>query len=149
MIINANQTSGNYWFRAELSTSGLCGANAMNGNIFSIFTYADATAGTPTSTATPYTAGCADETEVRTIAPYWDSFVPTGPLANATNFLDVNADIVGVNTNGAAVFTWGINFTSLDLDWNKPIREYVHEGNTSYPVTDNIVTLPSEGDVCP
>jgi FtsP/CotA-like multicopper oxidase with cupredoxin domain len=64
VVIRANQSPGNYWFRATVP-SGLCGSNTLStaGNIKSIFSYSTAKNGSePTTTpkvAAPAT--CADE----------------------------------------------------------------------------------------
>ena len=65
VIVNANQTLGNYWFRVKYATG--CGTNA-NTNIRAIFNYDSVTVANPTSTAAtqPLTA-CADETN---LVPY-------------------------------------------------------------------------------
>ncbi|KAI9643544.1 laccase, multicopper oxidase, benzenediol:oxygen oxidorectuctase [Ciborinia camelliae] len=143
VVFYANQTVGSYWFRAEVQPG--CGLNSnngptLNGNIKSIFTYKGAVNSTiPASTATPYTQRCTDETG---LIPFWDSFVPSGPLLNTAQ-LDVAINI-GVTTEGAVV-KWGINLTSLDVDWKKPILQYVLDGNNSWPVSENLISLNTSG----
>ncbi|QSZ31194.1 hypothetical protein DSL72_000757 [Monilinia vaccinii-corymbosi] len=136
VIITANQTVGSYWFRAEVQAG--CGTNNNNGNIKSIFTYQGANGSTPTSTATPYTGRCTDE---RGLIPFWDSFVPSGPLSGNVDQLNVAIDI-GVTADGPIV-KWGINLTALDVDWNKPILQYVLDGNNSWPKSENLISLPN------
>ena len=36
-----------------------------------------------------------------------------------------------------------LNFNTIAIEWDKPTLQYVKEGNTSYPVAANIVTLPN------
>ncbi|RDW60551.1 hypothetical protein BP6252_11934 [Coleophoma cylindrospora] len=139
VIITANQTVGSYWFRAEVQSG--CGSNDNNGNIKSIFTYAGAAAGDPTSTPTTYTQRCTDETS---LVPFWDSFIPSGPLVNFTQNLDVAINI-GATANGS-VITWGINFNSLDVVWEKPILEYVKNGTSDWPTSENLIALPNAGE---
>nr|ALR81978.1 laccase [Scleromitrula shiraiana] len=134
VIITANQTVGSYWFRAEVQSG--CGTNKNNGNIKGIFNYVGAASTTPTSTATPYTQRCTDE---KGLIPFWDSFVPRGPLEAHVDILDVAINI-GVNTSGPIV-TWGINLTAIDVNWDKPILEYVLEGNNSWPHSENVIEL--------
>ncbi|RDW60840.1 hypothetical protein BP6252_12223 [Coleophoma cylindrospora] len=138
VIITANQNVSSYWFRAEVQSA--CGANNNNGNIKSIFTYAGAASTTPASSATTYTSRCTDETG---LVPFWNSFVPSGPLANQTTELDV-AIQVGADVNGQVV-SWGVNFTALNVDWDKPIRQYVLDGNNSFPKSENLISLPTAG----
>ncbi|KAB8292934.1 hypothetical protein EYC80_007298 [Monilinia laxa] len=139
VIITANQTVGSYWFRAEVQAG--CGSNTNNGNIKSIFTYSGANSTTPASTAIPYTGRCTDETG---LIPFWDSFVPSGPLSGNVDQLNVAIDI-GVTADGPIV-TWGINLTALDVDWKKPILQYVLDGNNSWPVSENLISLNNAGE---
>jgi len=142
VIINANQTVDNYWFRAEVQDDAGCGTNANNGNIKSIFSYSGATAGNPTSLATTYTQRCTDETS---LVPFWDSYVPSTNLtADQFGILDVAIEI-GVQTDGSSIVTWGVNFSALSVDWEKPILDYVLTDNTSYPSTENLISLTNEG----
>lgn len=103
VIITANQTIDNYWFRAEVQDEAGCGTNYNNGNIKSIFSYTGASSGDPTSSATEYTQRCTDETE---LVPYWDSYVDNTTLISTTA-LDV-AIGVGVDTAGDTVVRWGM-----------------------------------------
>ncbi|TGO84187.1 hypothetical protein BPOR_0537g00020 [Botrytis porri] len=136
VIITANQTVGSYWFRAEVQNG--CGTNNNNGNIKSIFTYSGAASATPSSSATPYTGRCTDETG---LIPFWDSFVPSGPLSGNVDQLNVAIDI-GVDASGPIV-TWGINLSAIDVDWKKPILQYVLDGNNSWPASENLIELPN------
>ena len=139
VIINANQNVGNYWFRAEVQDKAGpdCGLNANNGNIKSIFRYSGAPASNPTSSATAYTQSCSDEV----VVPFWDSFVPSEPLTNGGQ---LNTAInIGVQS-GATTVKWGINTTAMNVMWDKPILQYVQEGNTSYPAAANLISLPAQ-----
>lgn len=138
VVFIANQTVGSYWFRAEVQTG--CGANSNTGNIKSIFTYTGAASTTPASTATPYTQRCTDETG---LIPFWDSFVPSGPLSTNVDILNVAINI-GVNTEGPVV-TWGVNLSAIDVMWEKPILQYVLEGNNSWPASENLIELSNAG----
>lgn len=144
VIIDANQTIDNYWFRAEVQDQAGCGSNANNGNIKSIFSYSGAASGDPSSSATDYTQRCTDETS---LVPYWDSYVSTSPLsADQFGILDTVLN-VGVNTDNQSIVTWGLNLTGLDVEWDDPIREYVLTGNTSYPTTEMLIELPNANQV--
>lgn len=139
VVINANQTVSSYWFRAEVQDQAGCGSVATNGNIKSIFSYTGATSGNPTSSATTYTQRCTDETN---LTPFWNSFVPSGPLTSTE--LDVGI-AAGVNSQNDYVVTWGVNLSALSVQWEKPIRQYVLEGNVSYPLSENLISLPNAG----
>lgn len=136
VIITANQNVDNYWFRAEVQTG--CGANANTGNINAIFSYAGAPNALPTTTATAYTPGCADETG---LVPYVVKDVPSSTFISQAKALDLAAQF-GVTTNGQNIVQWSINTTVLNIDWEKPTLKYVAEGNTSYPANLNLITCP-------
>ncbi|KAI5259314.1 hypothetical protein E4T42_00069 [Aureobasidium subglaciale] len=147
VIIEANQTAGNYWFRADVPNTGLCGSNANPNGIRAIIHYSNSTFADPTSTAWDTTGDnadrCTDESfNSNKLEPYWDSFVPSNPLTASPELLSVQAQEAGVTTDGATIFRWAINMTALNVDWDKPILEYVQEGNTSYPPSENLINVP-------
>ncbi|RMX90923.1 hypothetical protein D0867_15172 [Hortaea werneckii] len=138
VVINANQTSGNYWFRALVP--GGCGTNS-NTDIKSIFHYADAAIGDPTSSAKSVTPRCTDE---KGLQPYWDSFVPEGPLANGA---ELNVSIqVGLDFDGSTLVKWGVNFSALSVVWDYPILQQVIDGNETYPSNANLIELSKPGE---
>ena len=142
VIINANQAVGNYWFRAEVQDQAGpdCGLNANNGNIKSIFRYTGAPLANPTTTGPMYTQRCSDEV----VVPYWDSFVPNGPLEKGGN---LNSSInIGV-TAGNTVVTWGINTVPMNINWNQPILGQVFDGNTTFDKSANVISLPEADQV--
>ena len=74
VIINANQTEGNYWLRVGTGGGGCDGPNANADNIRSIFRYAGAKEKDPDSDATgPLSTGCQDETN---LVPWVKTRVP-------------------------------------------------------------------------
>ena len=48
-------------------------------------------------------------------------------------------------SNRGRLFRWTVNGNSMDVQWDKPILQYVAEGNTSYPAAANVVTLDTPG----
>ncbi|KAI5208553.1 hypothetical protein E4T39_01400 [Aureobasidium subglaciale] len=147
VIIEANQTVGNYWFRADVPNTGLCGSNANPNGIKAIIHYSNSTFADPTSSAWDTTGAnvdrCTDESfNSNKLEPYWDSFIPNNALTADPELLSVQAQEAGVTTDGATIFRWAINMTALNVDWDKPILEYVQEGNTSYPPSENLINVP-------
>lgn len=149
VIIEANQTAGNYWFRADVPAGGGCGTNDNPNGIKAIIHYSNATNSNPTSTAWPTTGDnedrCNDESfQSNKLEPYWDSFVPSDPLTAKPAFLDVQAASAGVAfEDNTPIFRWTVNLTSIHVDWDRPILEYVQEGNTSYPPAQNVISVPN------
>lgn len=137
VIIDANYTSGNFWFRAEVASE--CGN--VNGYVGqSIFTYNGTTVADPTTTASPATFACQ---EVAPQAPWWNTTVSSTEFLSEVVDLEVNIDREQVTTNNQSIVVWGVNLTAIDIDWEKPTLEYVATGNTSYPQVYNLIALPT------
>jgi FtsP/CotA-like multicopper oxidase with cupredoxin domain len=134
VVINANQASGNYWFRAE-SQTGCFSSQAAVG--LAIWSYADATAGTPSSTAWPEPSGCLEPT----MSPYWKQPVPS---ASFQNTLDTEITNAVVTPGGNSMVVWALN-KPIWVDYAYPTLQYLMEGNTSYPATYNVINTNNEG----
>ncbi|KAK8131536.1 Laccase-1 [Apiospora sp. TS-2023a] len=134
VMIDANQPSGNYWFNISFPDNLLCGTS-FNQFPAAIFTYADAQPGIPAEQGTPFTdTSCQDSTEFRPVI-----------TRSAPDFaLDPNRDLK-VTLDGAP-FIWKVNGSDINIDWNRPVLDYVLEGNTSYPTHENIYVV-NEKDV--
>ncbi|KAF2108380.1 laccase precursor [Lophiotrema nucula] len=132
VIITANQTAGNYWFRAD--PEGLC-QSANSGLGRAIFTYSgkpvadpatNALAGPPTACSNPAST------------PKVSLSVPSAPFASSAQNLPVAFGPVAANNN---LVLWTVNGTSMIIDPGKPTIQYVAEGNTSYPRSYNLVEV--------
>ena len=42
---------------------------------------------------------------------------------------------------------WSINSSAILIDWEKPTLQYVIDGNTSYPASDNVITITGANSV--
>jgi FtsP/CotA-like multicopper oxidase with cupredoxin domain len=134
VIITANQTAGNYWFRAV--ADGLCQSrNTREGR--AVFTYQGQTVADPTSnsTAIPFTE-CVDPVTSPKIAKN----VPSTTFAAQAKSLPVAFGPVAANGN---TVVWTINGTSMIIDPGKPTIKYVAETNNSFPQSYNVVEVPS------
>ncbi|KAF2655213.1 multicopper oxidase [Lophiostoma macrostomum CBS 122681] len=139
VIINANQASGNYWFRAEAETA--CASNSgLPGR--AIFTYDTATFADPTTSAAAKPANCNDESP---LVPWVANTVGSSQafIQQAGN-LQVNLAQEQLTTNGQNVVVWAVNLTAINVDWDKPTLQYVKEKNTSYPRVFNLIEIPNE-----
>lgn len=141
VIITANQTSGNFWFRAEVATD-CSSANNYYGR--SVFTYADATYAVPTTSAATAPTVCKDESP---LVPWVQNSVPSSDFANQVQDLEVDINVEQVTTNGQNVVVWGVNLTAINIAWDMPTLEYVKQGNASYPKAYNLIELPTSGIV--
>ncbi|KAM7204229.1 laccase [Naviculisporaceae sp. PSN 640] len=135
VTIDANQAVGNYWFNVTFGGQGLCGVSNQVSPA-AIFRYSGAPATLPTNPGTvPVDHQCNDLDNLtpvvsRTITPA--TFNPT-----TNNTLPVQLDPAG-----GPIFIWKINGKSINVNWDKPVLEYVLTGNTSYPASDNLIHIP-------
>ena len=139
VIIDAKQTPGNYWFRAEAARDCFS-TNQFRGR--SIFTYDGVQVADPTTeplTAAP--AVCRDESP---LVPWRAMNVPSENFINQANDLEVDVHREQVAGNGQNVVFWGINLTAIDINWEKPTLQYVIDKNTTYPHVYNLIELPVE-----
>ncbi|KAK0940481.1 laccase, multicopper oxidase, benzenediol:oxygen oxidorectuctase [Friedmanniomyces endolithicus] len=139
VVINANQTAGNYWFRANVANDCLSGNNFYGRAIWS---YSSVTPGTPTTSANTQDSVCLEPSQA---APYWVQPVPSGSFASQIDALDVGLTKAQVVPNGDAIIVWAINTSSINVAWDHPTLQYVMEGNTSYPTQFNVVPTVNEG----
>ncbi len=141
VLIDASQAVGNYWANITYSGTHVCGSS-VNSFPAAILSYDGADDSLPTDegTAAPDSL-CQDDT---TFVPIITATAPSTSFSATTdNTLPVTID---VESDISRVF-WKVNGSAIDVDWTKPILEFVQEGNTSYPTDGNVITLPSAGTV--
>ncbi|THW46308.1 putative multicopper oxidase, type 1 [Aureobasidium pullulans] len=138
VVFEANQTSGNYWFRAEVATE--CGS-VSNGNGRAIFRYDASDTSTPEDTTeTPPTVECIDFPTI----PYWKQSVDKDDFAQQAKTLSTGFG-EGVTVNGESLLLWHLNTTAMSIHWDKPTLGYVFNGSTSYPQEYDVIEIPNEG----
>ena len=132
VIIYANETASNYWFRAETET---CGNVATEGNVSAIFNYDSVPIEDPDSTAWPGpTFSCEDESE---LVPYVAKSVPREDFTfTAQDTLPLNISTID------GIQYWTVNGSSIDVTWGDPTLLYVKNGNTTFPTDLNVIKLP-------
>jgi FtsP/CotA-like multicopper oxidase with cupredoxin domain len=136
VLIDASAAVDSYWFNVTYATGaalGLCGAS-NNPQPASIFRYDGAADALPTDPGTaPVSAECQDRVD----------FVPVVVrTADETNLLSDAADPAhnqAVALNFTIPFTWTVNSSAVNVDWDMPVLSYVLEGNTSYPRSENLI----------
>jgi FtsP/CotA-like multicopper oxidase with cupredoxin domain len=132
VFFEASQPVGNYWFNATVGGSTGCGSST-NLHPAAIFHYAGAaTNALPTNQGTaPPDSACQDRT----------NFTPVvSRTANATGFTPSIADTLPVSVNFASSpVRWQVNGSAINVQWDKPVLQYVIDGNTSYPTSENLV----------
>ncbi|KAG9650300.1 laccase precursor, partial [Aureobasidium melanogenum] len=138
VIIDANQTSGNYWFRAEVANA--CGSSS-DGNGRAIFRYDASDTSTPEdSNETAPTSECVDQPTT----PYWKQSVDQDTFAAQAQTLSTGFGD-GVTVNGENLLLWHLNTTSMSIHWDKPTLGYVFNGSTAWPQEYDVIEIPNEG----
>lgn len=130
VIVEANAASDNYWLRAQWVSA--CSTNGNPDDITGIVRYdADSTAD-PTSSSTVTTAQtCGDEP--------LESLVPHLSL-DVTDLTTTTLEELNFATGGAW-FQWTLNGSNLALDWESPTLLQIIDGNTSFPLDYNVVSV--------
>ena len=138
VIIYANNTIGNYWFRAEPATQ----CTSRNGYFGrSIFSYEGAPDADPTTNVlAPIPTTCKEEGP---LTPWVVNNVPSDAFVSQARNLNVDLHVTQVTTNGQNIVFWGVNMTAIDIDWRQPTLQYVFDGNTSYPTSYNLIEIPN------
>jgi hypothetical protein len=134
VVFTANQTAGNYWFRAAADAQCQSG-NAREGR--AIFTYQGQTVADPTTVApaNPPT-GCIDPVTTPKIVKN----VPSTTFAAQAKNLPVGFGPVAVQGN---LVLWTVNGTSMVVDPGNPTVKYVAQNNPNIPASYNVVEVPS------
>lgn len=135
VIINATQTSGDYWMRAIWQTS--CSNNTAGwvNDILAIVRYDNSSTADPTTTndAVSLASACEDE-------PY-ASLVPHLSIDVGSNY--TVEDDFQLSFAAGTLFTWTINSSSLYLNWSDPTTLKIFDNETIWPTDYNVepVTL--------
>ncbi|KAF2264478.1 hypothetical protein CC78DRAFT_580261 [Lojkania enalia] len=139
VIINANQTSGNYWMRVGVGTQ--CGGNnILNAGlqIGAILHYADAPDAEPTTTGVTLSTACDDETN---LVPFVPNTVPQSVVTDFNEELSLNND-PQVPENDY-LFRWTIDGSTQIVDWNRPSLKVALDGSDDYGANANLYQIPT------
>jgi FtsP/CotA-like multicopper oxidase with cupredoxin domain len=120
VIISANQTVDNYWFRVSPGTA--CGGNAIVGKgvqIGAVLHYSGASDANPASTTSvAMRTGCADES-TSNLVPFVPNQVPSSVVGQAGK-IDLNHFQDPKKNN---LFRWLLDGTPHIVNWNDPTLE--------------------------
>jgi FtsP/CotA-like multicopper oxidase with cupredoxin domain len=132
IVVNADQSSGDYWLRSIPQTS--CSTNDNTDNIKGIVRYDSTSTADPTTTAYTFTDSCDDESQSVTLAPYVALDAGTADLTND------EAVTVGKVGN---VFKWYMEATTFVSPWDDPTLLQVYNGNTTFNASEHVVEIPT------
>ncbi|KAI0551636.1 multicopper oxidase [Xylaria curta] len=129
VVVNADQTPGNYWMRAIPQIT--CSANEMTLNITGIVTYDDLAVADPTTTSWEYNDDCND-IPVASLVP---SLSLDAGDATTQQVMDVGLSIVN------SFFKWTLNSNTFLSDWGEPTLEKVLTPDAVFTDAENIINL--------
>lgn len=145
VVITANQTSGNYWFRANAASA--CQSANSNPNAKAIFSYANTPGGNPSSSAFSEPNDCNEPSDAQLI-PWVKNTVDSTAFMQQVKELDVDFSQEQTTTNGKQVVVWSMNMTGIQIKWDKPTMKYVKDGKANnIPKLYNVIDIPEEGMV--
>lgn len=141
VLIDASQRggNGNFWFNVTFSKTDGCGNVARPDKVAAIFRYDDAV-GTLPPPSDPRTQPadvdlhCQDSHDFRPVLQR---------LPNETAFGQADGRQMDVNLNSV---WWTVNDVNTTVDWDRPVLDYVLEGNTSYPTRENLQFIERRGE---
>ncbi|KAF1347290.1 hypothetical protein EJ07DRAFT_169810 [Lizonia empirigonia] len=134
VMINANQTVDNYWFRVAPGTG--CGTNGFISSgiqMGAILSYSGASSGNPTSTGVTMRTACVDES-TSNLVPFVPNTVPSSVVGSAGR-LDLNFSQAGAPSN---LVRWLLDGTPMIVDWNNPTLETTLAGSSDFYANANI-----------
>jgi FtsP/CotA-like multicopper oxidase with cupredoxin domain len=132
ILIDASQAVDSYWFNVTLTDNINCGYS-INPYPAAIFKYEGAS-GNPTDVGiAPASANCKDSQDWSPVLTRTaDETTLVIDADNAANQIDIAQDFT-------KALVWSINSSSVTVQWDKPVLEYIIEGNTSYPRSENLI----------
>ncbi|KAF2472226.1 uncharacterized protein BDR25DRAFT_284795 [Lindgomyces ingoldianus] len=139
VVINANQTAGNYWFRVGYGTA--CSNNnilSSNIQLGAILHYSGAPDAEPTTSGVTLKTDCDDET---TLTPFVPNTVPTSVVPSAGE-LDLNHNIDAAQNN---LFTWTIDGTTQIVNWNQPTLKTILNAGNDFGNNSNVHEMTTSG----
>lgn len=132
VTIDASKTPGNYWMNVTMPDGNGCG-NSTNKHPAAIVQYSTVASDLPTKNGTiPPNPGCRDSLD----------YVPVvSRRAPLDQFTFSAGNTLGVSLDPMLPVVWRVNGSAINVNWDRPILEYVLTGNTSYPASENAVVV--------
>lgn len=137
VTIDASQAVDNYWFNVTFGGTGFCGAS-NNPYPAAIIRYDGAPTENPTCVGdTPTDHQCLD---FLSYTPVVTRQVPTSSfVATSNNTMDY---VLTSNAN-----KWTVSGSTLDVDWNKPIAQYIANNKSDWALSNNVWRTDLEDQV--
>ncbi|KAF2641923.1 hypothetical protein P280DRAFT_424531 [Massarina eburnea CBS 473.64] len=133
VIINANQTVGNYWLRVGTGGGKCDGPNKNMDNVKAIFRYEGAPDAQPDSVATqPLPQGCFDETN---IIPFVGTQVPRDMPEQMTLSFAAASPATG------NLVRWLVDGSAMMVDFDRPTLQQISKNNGTFNRTENVIQV--------
>lgn len=133
VVIEANQTVNNYWFRVGYGTA--CGDNEIlksNIQLGAILSYTGAPSGNPTTTGVALRTACVDEDRFK-LVPFVPNTVPSSAVGTAGK--------IDLKLGAGNVVRWLLDGSPMIVDWNNPTLETTLAGSSNFYPNANIREL--------
>jgi hypothetical protein len=131
VVVEATQTSGDFWLRAGWVTA--CSGNLNAANITGIIRYDSTSTADPTSTSTvTESTSCGDE-PLTSLVPYL--------ALDVGNFSTASVGTESLSFSFPDYFRWTLNGSTLVLDWSQPTTLLVYNNETIWPTDYNVVAV--------
>ncbi|CZR70195.1 related to laccase precursor [Phialocephala subalpina] len=135
IIVNATETSGNYWIRAIPQTA--CSNNDNSDNIKGILKYDSTNTTEPDTSAYSYDDNCDDE-DSSDLVPYLSLDAST----------DTTEDdfAVTVGKNSDSLFRWYMAGTTFVAEWDDPTLLQIYNNDTDYTTSSHVIELDTANE---
>jgi len=141
VVITANQTASNYWFRATAASD--C-QSSNNGKGLAVWSYSGVQVKNPT-TLGPLNLFLSCK-EPGPLAPYWVQPVPSGSFNSAAASLSLDLTKAVVVPGGDSITVWSLNASSsIDVSWTQPTLSYIMNGTSDYPQAFSVYPSVAQG----
>lgn len=134
ILVDATESSGNFWIRAIPQTT--CSDNENADDIKGIMMYNSSITTEPETSAYSYIDTCDDES-LTDLVPYYSMNVSTARISSD------EAVTIGRTNN---LFKWKMASTSFLVDWADPTVKHIYEGNTTWTTQNHVVELDTANE---
>jgi FtsP/CotA-like multicopper oxidase with cupredoxin domain len=141
VIIDANQAAGNYWFNATLAKGGACGSTLAK-DTAAIFSYGVPAGGVPADRGLlASNATCVDTQGFSPVVTRTAPIDKFNLTPNSVVDVVLTSPTAGPELGSEQVFRWKVRGNDINVQWEKPILEYVATGNNSFPARANVINV--------
>ncbi|KAI9048532.1 hypothetical protein LZ554_007365 [Drepanopeziza brunnea f. sp. 'monogermtubi'] len=135
IIVNATESSGNFWIRAIPQVA--CSDNDNADNILGIMMYDSTDTTEPSTSPYTYTDSCDDEA-MTDLVPYVSKTVSSSA--------DESDDLAVSVSKSNNVFKWYMAGTTFEVEWEDPTLLQMYENSTDWTDSSHVIELPTDSE---